>query len=239
MTLLAIFFAVRGVALAAEVVVSPTLTVQVVPKEIVAKRTIRVLVSLDAAGVSGGLADAAIRLSAPPGFRADPAVVSIGPLSGRATKSFNLRVDSAQILTGQHAALIEVTVGSGPESRIVASQSLLVDYLHEIALWEYFLFGLIGICLGYGIRLILKARESVPAPLPAPAEGEAPGPVTKFVREHYYLADFLLTVSLGLIALAGLAKVGRPPDAAAAWYAAGVLGAGLGVLTNNELLKKI
>jgi hypothetical protein len=220
---------------------SPNVAVTVVPKEIVADRAVQVLVTLDAAPVSGGLNDVSLRLQAPPGFRAEPSAVSVGPLSGRITKSFHLRVGDPRTLSGQHAALVEVTAGRGSEARVVNSQTVLVDYLAEVSLWKYFLFGLTGACLGYGIRLLLKARESIAAPLPAPSasEGQPPGPITRFVEKHYYWADLMLTIAIALVVLGGFAKGGRPPDAATTWYGAAVLGAGLGILTNNELIKKI
>ncbi len=61
----------------------------------------------------------------------------------------------------------------------------------------------------------------------------------KFVLEHYYWVDFAVTLTVGFLALAALMKNGRPPASAEYWPEAIVLGVGLGLLTNSDLLTRV
>jgi len=129
----------------------------------------------------------------------------------------------------------------GAEQQII--QLYPINYIPEVPLAAYFGFGLVGIFLGYWLRLFVKILSSTTPPQPAPiAAGNPPanpGPFTSFVMKHYYAVDLSVTIAIGFLILVSLIKDGNPPDNALAWYSAVAMGVGLGLLTNSELITKL
>ena len=85
----------------------------------------------------------------------------------------------------------------------------------------YFMLGLTGFVLGYFLRIVTAVLKIIPAPAPVVPSaiggtGAArDGPVTVFVKSHYHLVDFLVSLVLAFTVLLYLMKEGHPPDSAA------------------------
>ncbi|HSS98017.1 MAG TPA: hypothetical protein VLK33_13345 [Terriglobales bacterium] len=120
-------------------------------------------------------------------------------------------------------------------------QAINFSFNRRLQIWSYLLLGLIGFAIGYFIRLMTSVLKKIPAPAPAPVApgADQDGPITVFVKAHYYMVDFAVSIVLAFAVLLYLLKDGHPPDSATAWYGALLTGIGLGFLTNNDLLARI
>ena len=100
--------------------------------------------------------------------------------------------------------------------------------------------------MAFSARLVVDSLNALPKPvLPAAAAagvgGGAPdlGWVSTFIKTHYYLMDFLVTLILGFLALVALVKDNHAPDSGLYWYSALGLGFGIGLLTNSDLVTRL
>jgi hypothetical protein len=186
-----------------------------------------------------------IQFVAPPGFVVDPTNLRFDPQPGKRIVAVNLRrtsdVASAEYSVLAHA--IALPSGSGG-SALAVDQAVTFTYTRRLEVKFYFLLGLAGFVLGYLLRIVTGVLKRIPAPAPAlPVDGDGAtgqdGPVTIFVKRHYYTVDFLVSLALAFAVLLYLMKEGHPPDSAAAWYGAVLTGIGLGFLANNDLLARI
>jgi hypothetical protein len=207
---------------------------------------------------------ASLTILAPPGFRVEEVRASeqgketqstntntvrvgLGTLQGRVTKVFMLHPPEVRIPRGKYRLLATVSTAPAPNVTVdsapmVAGDSIIqqsdfdVEYIPAIPIVQYLLWGLLGVAVGYGIRLLVKVLSKIPEPIPLANDD---GPITKFVKKYYFLVDCLVTLVLGLFVLLYLIKDGHVPDSAAYWYGAVVTGVGLGLLTNSELIVKL
>ena len=131
---------------------------------------------------------------------------------------------------------------SGNGSPLAVDQVVTFTYTKRLEVKFYFLLGLVGFIVGYLLRIVTGVLKNVPAPAPVIAAGGAggqDGPVTTFVKRHYYTVDFLVSFALAFVVLLYLMREGHAPDSAAAWSGALLTGIGLGFLANNDLLARI
>ena len=155
----------------------------------------------------------------------------------------NLRRTS-DVATGEYSVLAHATAQpSGTGVPLAVDQAVTFTYTRRLPVKCYFLLGLAGFVLGYLLRIVTGVLKKIPAPAPAipndAGGGGQDGPVTMFVKRHYYLVDFLVSLVLAFVVLLYLMREGHPPDTASAWYGALLTGIGLGFLTNNDLLARI
>jgi hypothetical protein len=132
---------------------------------------------------------------------------------------------------------VSVQDANGAET-ILASRLFTFRYMAQISTAAYIALGGVGIALGYLLRMFVKVLSTIAPPRPVQASPTSEGPISRFARTHYYVVDFLVTVTIGFLALVALMQGARPPQTAAAWPHALTLGVSLGLLTNSELLTK-
>ena len=167
--------------------------------------------------------------------------MALPTFSGRLTLSYLLGSTDVDLARGQYPLNVQLTRDSAGVTAVLASATSTVSIRPEQSLAAYLGLGALGILLGYLLRLLIKVLSTTTAPAPDPPKGPAPvlGPIGRFVAAHYYKVDCLVTVVLGLAALLILVREGRLPDNGAVWYGALLMGLGLGLLTNSELITKL
>ncbi len=147
----------------------------------------------------------------------------------------------------EHLVPVRLTTSEGVP---IAASVFQLSFVPEIDLYRYFVLAAVGVLLGYIVKLFMKVRDSVPVP---PAGAMFGAPTNESVQQqaenhlgkwlarprNYYAIDFLLTLTIAIIALCALARDGHPPDMGRTWTSAGVLGFGLGILTPNDLINRI
>jgi hypothetical protein len=150
-------------------------------------------------------------------------------------------------LIAQAIADVAQDTGTGTASgrimqrgRILTQTAVPIDVVRTLGLAPYFWLGLIGVFVGWLLRIVLFAQSRVPVPNPAPVADTADtgGKITRFVEKHYYAVDMGLALTLGALALLALATDGNPPERTDSKVTAFVFGVALGALTNSELLLK-
>jgi hypothetical protein len=59
----------------------------------------------------------------------------------------------------------------------------------------YFMLGFAGIAFGYALRIVIKILSGIEPPSPLRVTHDAPpdGPITRYVKTHYYPVDFAVT----------------------------------------------
>ena len=217
-----------------------SIALRLVPANVVNRQSSELLVTIDSEAEVQD-ASLSLKITAPPCFSSNP------PASDLPAFSRNVIVTAIITAAGCDPAAQELPIivdlsAKGPPSRTLASQSITFTYAKRIALSLYLLIGCVGIALGYLLRLLVKALAATTPPPLAPANPEQVakiGPIGKFVNNHYYWTDFMVTVLLGFLALLYLVHSGSPPDSASQWYGALILGVSFGALTNSELITKL
>lgn len=191
--------------------------------------------------VKGAPAGSVLSLTVPEGFKAEPSSVTIPARQGEYLWTPKLTPPSRNTVLEKGRIWIELTLQeAGKPIQLLDRRSLLFDYHPGVDLRSFILLGLLGIAIGYLVRLFIKILSEVPTPSPSPVAGEqSPGPLTRFVQRHYYSVDFSVTLVIGFLALVTMIADGRPPQNASWWYSALAVGVGLGLLTNSELVVKI
>jgi len=214
------------------------LNLQLTPQSVTDQSPSQLVLTVECSEKLTGLA---ITVVAPPGFKADPQSISLAQCAGMMTETGLLKAVDSDIRPGDRYVLHAQASATGvpPNQSLVIDQALAFAYVtNQISLGTYFAVGVLGILIGWGLRILLKVLAVVPAPAPAPAAG-AVGPITAFVQDHYYLVDALVTLALGFFALVALTQGNRPPQSGAFWYSALAMGASLGLLANSDLLLKL
>lgn len=223
---------------------SPSLKLQLVPKNVVDKYPTELLITVEAPT----RIDAQVRVTMPPGFEAVPKSFSLSGFSGKVIETATLRGTGERVLAGERPILVELTGAApagGGTAPVLASESLSFEFAPEIPLWFYLVVGTAGVMLGYGARYLVNLLKAVGPPPLSDSEKQAltdSGRKTKWpewARRHYYLLDFAVTLALGFAVLVVMASGGRPPQAATLWPGALTTGFGLGLLANSELLTRI
>lgn len=195
-------------------------------------QTAQVVITVEGLALSG----ATLSLEPPPGFKVEPQSIQLTGAAPMRRMAVLQRVDAA-VSTGSRRLLVRLTEGT-------TTIDAPLDFTFTnttISTRRYLLLGLLGVMIGYLIKLLTKVFSAIPAPpLTALANVEPveEGPITRFIKAHYYTTDFLLTVALGvLIMLANLAGTAPPPGTQ--WPSAIVFGAGIGLLANNDLVGRL
>lgn len=161
--------------------------------------------------------------------------------SGSLTLSYLLAGANVEVAPGQYPLNVQLTRDSSGVTAVLASGTTTLTLRPEQSLTAYLGLGALGIVLGYLLRVLIKVLSTTTPPAPEPRRGTEPvlGPIGRFVAAHYYQVDCAVTLLLGLAALLVLVKEGHLPENGAAWYGALLLGLGLGLLTNSELITKL
>jgi hypothetical protein len=217
----------------------PTIRVSMAPAEIINDGLSKLTIDVDTPSELNG---AILEVTSPVGFSVLPQNKITLPVFNTAYKEtgFSLKRTGSTAPIGQ--AKVSVRLLPDANSHLSpAFGEVQFNYKERISNCAYIVWGIIGIIIGYGIRLVLKAQQSVPVPLPAPAPPAPPpgGPVTRFVTRYYYPVDGALTLIIGLLALLVLLKDNHVPDTTLYWYSALGAGVALGALTNSELITKV
>jgi hypothetical protein len=176
----------------------------------------------------------------PPGFVVTLKSGPLGQKAGKKLATFDVQTPKTYIPKGKWS----MTVVVFDKDKQLAAERLTFEFEQGISLTCYFILGLAGIACGYLTRLIVDSLNSLPKP-PTTAARDADtkkhylGWLADLIEEHYLFADFLVTVILGFAVLATLVKEDHPPDTGSYWYSALLLGFGMGLLTNSDLITRL
>jgi len=217
----------------------PTVRVSMAPAEVINDGLSKLTIDIDTPSELNG---AILEVTSPVGFSVLPQNKITLPVFNTTYREtgFSLKRTGSSTPIGQ--AKVSVRLFPDANSHLSpAFGDIQFNYKERISNCAYIAWGLLGIIIGYAIRLVLKAQQAVPAPLPAPAPPAPPawGPITRFVTKYYYPVDGTLTVIIGLLALLVLLKDNHVPDTTLYWYSALGAGVALGALTNSELITKV
>jgi hypothetical protein len=194
----------------------------------------QVIVTVD----GGALTNATLALEPPPGFKVEPQSFQLTGQASIRRMAVLQRVD-AGVASGNRQLLARLSEGTSPPT--VTDTALEFTFTNTtIATSTYLLLGLLGVIVGYLIKLVMKVFSAIPVPplVQLNADAVTEGPITRFIKAHYYTADFLLTLAVGaLLLLANLAGAAPPPGTQ--WPSAIVFGVGIGVLANNDLIARL
>jgi hypothetical protein len=206
------------------------------------------------------LTGATLKVTAPQGFAitspggaaaVDPSgstVLSLplGSFAGRISRTVNVHINEATA-PGQYQLLFDVIAAAvaGVPTTTLVHESIAVTAAPEQPILQYFGWGLLGIVIGYALRVAIKVQATITPPAlvqEAPASGQPtptkPHWIRVLITKYYYGVDMGVTVVLGGAAMVLLLKNGHLPDGGATWYGALVLGLGLGLLTNSDLITR-
>jgi hypothetical protein len=194
------------------------------------------------------------------GASADVVTIALPEFDRRLVRTFTMQAAGAGDVRGAYRVMVEVTGKDGAGRNVLLAQdAVAVTLAPTVPVERYLLLGIVGILFGFGVRLVMKARDSIPVaqqPLPAPPafpaapaaqaapvnDGTTLGPIGTWLASkpaHFYSVDCLVTLVLGFGALLALLSAGHVPDTAAQWYGALLLGFALGLLTNSELVTRL
>lgn len=211
-----------------------TMTLVAERPQLVNSESMSLVVSLKSTSFAGGT----LLLSEPAQCSVTPKEVKIPPFSDL-YETLDVKVSCTGVESARtvRVRLQQVTPTA---TSVFATGSASFTYLRRIAVWMYFLLGAGGIAVGYLLRIVMQVQKTITPEEPF-VEGESakPGPITAFVTNHYYAVDFSVCLTLGLLSMLLLLKSGHVPDESAYWYEALVLGVGLGLLTNTDLVLRV
>lgn len=192
--------------------------------------------------------NASVAIASDPAIQITPRAVHLEDVQGPVILHFDVVGVRQKLTPGDHVISADLSLSGAAGGTTVASDSVTLKYSRRVRFSSYLIWGLVGVALGYVLRLLTKVLASIPMPSPAPPDPNAgqnnpivaaTGEITKFVQKHYYLVEFTVTCVLGFLALLALAKSGMAPDGAAYWNGALLLGVSLGFLTNTDLILRI
>jgi hypothetical protein len=149
------------------------------------------------------------------------------------TETLRLTADPGLLARGDHTLVLQLLSAGG--ASVLESEEVKLAYAPVQPAWEFVLTGLLGIVIGWLVRLVLQVQKTITPPAPEPAKD---GPVTVFVKSYYYWVDLAVTAVIGVVVLATMLKDGMPPDAGALIYQSFAIGFGLGLLTNSDLITR-
>ena len=235
------FLVLAGVILStAAAQTPPTYSIQMrlVPKNVYGTIPSQLLVTTKG-GPLGGMK---LSLRATHGFRVNPPNVVWAADEAHTAYVTSADLDAAAVTapppTGSVIASLS-RVENGVD-KTIATEMLDFDYQPAITVSRYLLIAAIGVVVGFFVRMLLNALAEVQSTANlALAATPTPAGLRKFVLEHYTLVNFFVTLVLGILVLLSLMKDGRPPSNAPYWYSALIIGVGLGLLTNSELLTRV
>ncbi len=217
-----------------------SISLELIPQGLLDGRKTQLYITVESVGELKG---AVLEITSPTSFIVDDPKISLPAFNRSIICSTGIAVGKKDLLSDEYAFTVTLTVSDGTNGRkTLATKLVKFKYAAEVGLWTFFLLGAIGLVLGYWIRLIVKVLAGVTPPSPAPersGDGQQDGPITTFVKKHYYSVDFFVTALIAFLLLATLCQGGRPPQSGATWYGALATGVGLGLFTNSELLTKL
>lgn len=182
-----------------------------------------------------------LRVSPPPGFVVDPPEIRRSSIPGGFIES--VRITPVDVLESTEAMPIVVQLAKGAKGDdVIASAVTEIGFREAVSTTCFLGLGLIGIALGWSLRILLQVFEVITPPSAAPLPTESTttlGPIGSFVEKHYYAVDLGVALALGLIAMMLLMDGSRPPDTVRAWPGALTLGASFGALANTELFTRV
>jgi len=216
----------------------PTVTLELIPGGVLEHRQAQLYITIESAQE---LNNANLEIHGSPDFKITPSMIALPSITRTIIESVTIETVNPKTLAGEQALTVTLSQTSNSTgTKILVSKLTNFTYTPEISLRLFFVFAMIGVAVGYWIRLIVSVLGSVdPPPADEPAGSPPGGPITKFVKGHYYTVDFLVTVALAFIVLATFVQSGRPPTSGAAWYGALASGVGIGLFTNSELLTRL
>jgi len=207
------------------------LKIEVNPSPISDTQVGQVVISTTAATELKG---AVLSVEPPPGFKVEPQTVRYtGGTEIREVMTLQ-RIDPTA-LSGTRKLLVRLR----NDTAVLATETVDLTYEDStLSTSRYLWLGLLGVIIGYIVKLALKGLAAVPDPIPPVTESQrvtAEHWFVAFVRKHYLGVDFTLTMLIGFLVLLGT-LTGVLPPAGTRWPAAVWTGAAIGVLANNELL---
>ncbi len=184
-----------------------------------------------------------LSLVLPSGFQAQPASHDVASSPKPFQWIFNVTPPARnQVIQDGVVQARLVKAGSPPV--LLASDTKSLSYEVGQSLMGYYLFGLLGIAVGYAMRKLMKAFSEAAPPEETiqmmAADDPVPGWLKQLVARHYYSVDALITLVLGVLALYKLVNSDqRPPEDGLYPMGAIVLGFLIGLLTHSELVTRI
>jgi hypothetical protein len=216
----------------------PTVTLELIPNGVLDHRQAQLYITIES---PQELNNAVLDVHASTDFKISPSTITLPSVSRSVIENVSVTLINPDLLAGDQALTVTLSQPSDPATRkILVSKLIKFSYTPEISLWIFFFFAAVGVVIGYWVRLVVKVLGSIEPPSAAPVPpGPQPGPITAFVKAHYYLVDFLVTLIIAFIVLATFIQGGRPPQSGATWYGALASGVGIGLFTNSELLTRL
>jgi hypothetical protein len=217
----------------------PTIQTEIVPDQLSLNMTANLTVTVNC---SVAAQDQTLHVTSPPDFTVSPSSSPVCSSTGINIERFVVQTPHTYLPPANWTFVAFVSDKNGQ----LAAVTCALKYGAGLSLMYYFILGILGIAIGYSARLVVDSLNALPKPvLPAAAAagvgGGAPdlGWVSTFIKTHYYLMDFLVTLILGFLALVALVKDNHAPDSGLYWYSALGLGFGIGLLTNSDLVTRL
>lgn len=216
----------------------PTVTLELIPSGILDHRQAQLYITVES---PQELNNAVLEIHGSTDFIITPSTITLPAVTRSVIENVTVSLVNPQLLAGDQGLTVTLSQTNDPATRkILVSKLVKFAYTPEISLRMFFLFAVVGVVIGYWVRLIVRVLGAIEPPAADAAEGAAQtGPITNFVKGHYYTVDFLVTLALAFVVLATFIQGGRPPQAGAAWYGALATGVGIGLFTNSELLTRL
>ena len=209
---------------------SVALDAQLTPTDVTTIKPGQLLIAVSGTAPLGKLS---LIVKAPTGVTVTPARLEVDSTSTTARVSATVQGKAAAeghlIVTAERLA--------GASQIQIADDTVALKISPEVTVAGYLAWGLAGGILGYGLRIIVKALQSITPPNPAPLASDPPeGKITAFVRRHFYWVDCAVTIVIVAVLLLSLVLDGRAPASYRAWYSIFPYGVGLGLLANSDLI---
>lgn len=216
----------------------PSVTLELIPNGVLDHRQAQLYITVES---SQELKDAVLEVHASSDFNISPSTITLPSVSRSVIESMSVTLINPKLLAGDQALTVTLYQPNDSHTRkILVSKLIKFAYTPEISLPIFFLLAVAGVVIGYWLRLVVKVLGSIDPPPAAPVPpGPQFGPITTFVKTHYYLVDFLVTLIIAFIVLATFIQGGRPPQSGGTWYGALASGVGIGLFTNSELLTRL
>jgi hypothetical protein len=186
-------------------------------------------------------------LTAATAASAQTLVVPIRPSTATTTYAIALTPRAGSTAAGERVLIVDLVAGSSHTERLLQSHEITIMLRPQLAMGCYLLIGGLGILLGYLLRQIIRSTGQVRTPFLSQPPAEVPrlpqqGWLTTMIQRKpstYFVVDGSVTLFLGLGAMLALVKGDLLPDAGTSWHGTLLLGAGLGLLTNSDLLTRL
>ena len=175
----------------------PTVTLELIPNGVLDHRQAQLYITIES---PQELNNAVLDIHASTDFKISPTTITLPPVSRSVIENVSVILVNPDLLGGDQALTVTLSQSSDSAThKILVSKLIKFSYTLEISLWIFFFFAAVGVVIGYWVRLVVKVLGSIEPPSAAPVPpGPQPGPITAFVKAHYYLVDFLVTLIIAL-----------------------------------------